>query len=38
MSYGMIANAETLYPGFRFVIWPLSGQDQGCSVLLKGGV
>jgi hypothetical protein len=27
MSYGMIANAEGLFPGFRFVIWPLAGQD-----------
>ena len=27
MSYGLIANAEGIYPGFRFVIWPLDGQD-----------
>lgn len=27
MSYGMIANAEGLFPGFRFVVWPLAGQD-----------
>lgn len=27
MSYGMIANAENLFPGFRYVIWPLAGQS-----------
>jgi hypothetical protein len=27
MSYGMIANAEGLFPGFRYVIWPLVGQS-----------
>lgn len=27
MSYGMIANAEGLFPGFSFVVWPLAGQD-----------
>lgn len=28
MSYGMIANAEGLFPGFRFVIWPLAGRSS----------
>ena len=28
MSYGMIANAEGLFPGFRFVIWPLAGHSM----------